>query len=737
MLTGVIQPLSKTVSLNRSDKEYPLWEQHPKPHVAELPWLTAAAFDEGRVRDLIATARTVVIGGTRSLLYTQVLASLRPATRVYAYGSMGMEADRGLQQALAKASDRVAVRLGYELPADWIVVDGGSAGVLFVGPPGEERRWAIPLEPALARTLFEAFRVLFWFHSRREGLPDSSRNFAFRPPLPSPYRDPGKDVSLPAGRLVIEGPLLDLVPDAEFRVVPDGSRTSVAKAGRTATLICPPDSVFDAARQLASGGTRVVWTETGLPQTTISRQRLVMDLVAAPVALQLEWGSGTAVDTFHRITKACEAPKWMFHAQRRLRDIGGLVLLEGAATPAAVKTDERIDLRDLRSPLATFEEAVPTDLPEPSPLAKNVVYAWRTVPEVVPAGAAKAQIVRQWTALDEWATGSVRALRQRLDLMEGEERGMLDRLRGFLRGQDAAQRERARIRDALAELGEQPPSQRSDAAEVARRLVEEEGRIRRVLQQAQADRQTAEDESEEAKQRKDWEGRVELATRALAQRRGELADLEDKEATADAAVRAAEAAILNTTRNLREARGVALAQTRDLDTSALSAAREKLEEIEKAHAGAASKELRRPVTQEIQRLEGAVAASKRELAALAAWAPASAELLAHNAAQKKAREAKDAIRKARIPIQEAMPQLERAAAEAFVFRAGARIPRAPSPEIGLAPPVPSEALPELGELFEHQGQRYLEVRTWEQAARALRVATRLRAELVAFPYSTK
>lgn len=733
MLTGVIQPLPKTRTLDRSETAYPLWEQSPKPNAVDLPWPTAASYDATQVRGLLSGASTVVIGGTRPALYEHVLGALAPRMRVYAYGSPLVETDRALMQALAKASDRVAVRLGYDLPADWIVVDGGRAGVLFVGPPGEERRWAIPLEPALARSLFEAFRVLFWFHARREGLPDTSGNFAFRPPLASPYPDPGKSVQLRAGRLVIDGALPDDVPDAELRIVPDGS-----KPGRTATALCPPDSRgFDAPRQLVAGGTRVVWTETGLPRATISRQRLVMDFMAAPVGIQLEWGSGTAVDVFHRVTKACEAPKWTFHQQRRLREIAGPVLLEGAAAAASVRADERIDLPDLRSQLATFETAEPKTWSTPSPLAKNVLYAWRTVPEAVPTAAGKAQIVRQWTALDEWASGSVRSLRQRLEMMEGEEKGILDRLRGFLRGQDVLQRQRAQIRDALTEIAEQPPSQRSDASETVRRLVEEDGRIRGLLQQAQAGRQKAEDDAEEASQRKAWEGRVDLATRALAQRRAELADLEDREAEADAAGRAAEAAILNTTSELREARSAALTRARDQDTSALAGARAKVSELDAAQSGPAPKELRRPLTQEIQRLEGTIAASKKELSALGGWAPAPSELAAGNAAQKKARDEKEAIRKARIPIQAAIPQLERTAAEAFVFRAGARIPPAVPPEIGVAPPVPSEPPPELGELFEHQGQRFLAVKTWEQVPRAARVAARLRAELVAFPDSTK
>lgn len=735
MLTGVIQPRPGTRSLDRSDTRYALWEQNPKPNTADLPWPTAASFDASKVRDLLSSAATVVVGCSHASLLEQVLASLQPRTRAYVYGSQSMESERGFAQLFAKVNDRVAVRLGYELPTDWIVLDGGRTGVLFVGPPGEARRWAISLDPAVARSLFEAFRVLYWFHSRREGLPDRRGTFAFRAPLASPYGDPGKDVQLAAGRLAIDGTLPDLVPDAEFRIIPNGSML-----GRTATAVCPPvASAFDAARQLAATGARVVWIDSGLPQATISRQRLVMDLVAAPVAIQLEWGSGTAVDTFHRVTKASEAPKWTFHAQRRLGDIGGLVLLEGASAPAPVRIDERIDLPDVRASLATFDTAEPSDFRPPSPLAKRVHYTWRTVPAVVPAGAGKAPMVRQWIALDEWASASVRTLRQRLETMEGEERSFLDRLRGVLRGQDAVQRERARIRDALVEIGEQPLSQRSvvDAAETARRLMEEDGRIRGLLSEAQTGRQKAEDEADEAMQRQAWQGRVEQATRALAEKRTEVQDLEGKEAEAETSVRVADAMVLEATHQLRAARAAKLAEARDNDTAALAEVRGKLAALDAEHKGAAPKGERRPLTQELQRLDGAVAQLRREIAAVEAWTPPAADLASENARLRQAREKKEALRKARAPIQALIPKFERDALEAFRFRAGARLPPATPPEIGAAPPVPTEASPELGDLFEHQGQRFLAVKTWEQVPRAARVATRLRAELVAFPDSTK
>lgn len=729
MLTGPIQPLPQTRHLDRSNETYALWEQNLKPNVVELPWPKAASFNATSVVSLMANAKTVMLGGSRVVLYEHVLAALRPGMRVYGYGAQAMEGNQALGQSITKAKNQVLMRLGYDLPANWIVVDGGRTGVLLVGSPGEDPQWAIPLERAQARSLFEAFRVLFWFHARREGLPDAAGNFAYRPPLQAPYRDPGPDIALPAGRLVLNGPLPDSVPDAEFRIVPNG-----VNPGRTATLVMPPDrGKFTRVRDLAQEGVRVVWTDMGLPRTTITRQRLVMDLIAAPIGIQLEWDAGTAVDAYHRIHKACETPKLVFHGQRRLRDIAGPVLLDGASSAMSVAEKEPIDLPDVVSALATFESAEPKDFPKPSPLSRMVVYSWRTVPEVVPAGAGKAKIVKQWTALDEWASRSVEILRRRLETMEREEPSFLDRLKRLLSGQTAVHQERARIRNALTELGEQPPSQRLDAADVVRRLVAEAGKIRGLLQRAHDDRQKAEDDVEEEQQRAAWQTDVNRAKGDLADKRKTLADLENKVPSAEVAFKEAEAAHQRRIADLRAARLTPLNEEREQAVSELATVKTNLEALgEKA-----SKEERKPFTAKITRLEQQLATTKRDIQALDKWSPPAAEIEETSNRLEKAREARNALRKTRSSLTSEIDSLERLASEPFVPRQTPRLPAVSLPDIAVAPLIPAEAPPELGELFELHDERFLAVRTWEQVARANRVASRLGAKLVAFPDSIK
>ncbi|HRI71956.1 MAG TPA: hypothetical protein PK156_47310, partial [Polyangium sp.] len=391
-------------------------------------------------------------------------------------------------------------------------------------------------------------------------------------------------------------------------------------------------------------------------------------------------------------------------------------------------------LPDVVSALAVFESAEPNKFPDPSPLAKNVTYSWRVVPEVVPAGAGKAKIVKQWTALDEWASRSVEILRRRLDTMEQEEPSFLVRLKRLLSGQTVVQQERARIRHVLTELGEQSPSQRAeDAADVVRGLVEEAGKIRDLVQRAHDARQKAEDHMEEEQQRGVWQTKVEQAKKDLAEKRKTLADVDSKAAAAETPVKDAEATLQKQIANLRASRLVQLNEDRERAVSELTTAKTNLEAL----GSKASKDEKKPITTEIARLEKHLATTKQELQNIDKWLPPVSETEETTGRVEQARNTQKSLRKTRSSLESEIDDLERTAREEFVPRQTPRLPTVALPDIAAAPTVPAEAPPELGELFELQNDRFLAVRTWEQVARANPVASRLRAKLVAFPDSIK
>jgi hypothetical protein len=200
--TGPILAEPRSVDLDRREVSYPLWEEGAAAAV-DLPWAEATSLASASVIALLAGARTaMVVGGksaAASVLLEHCLGNLPPACRLYVYGPRAWEAHAAIKPKLASMAARVLPRLGFDTPADWLVVDGGRAALLLVGPAAAERRWLLRLDGPLARALHEAGRTLFWFHAVREGLPDEPGSFGFRTPLPAPFPDPGATVALAAG----------------------------------------------------------------------------------------------------------------------------------------------------------------------------------------------------------------------------------------------------------------------------------------------------------------------------------------------------------------------------------------------------------------------------------------------------------------------------------------------------------------------------------------------------------
>ncbi|MCO5166631.1 MAG: hypothetical protein M9894_09725 [Planctomycetes bacterium] len=727
MRSGPLAPELKERTVDRSETTFALWESVAGGGACDLPWRKATDV-VAAVTSLIGSAKSLVVATgkttTSGALLDAVLASPPGAVRTYVYAGRHVESDRRVFQALGSASDRLLMRLGYDLPADWLVADAGRAGVLLVGPPGADRRWAVPVDGQLARSLFEAFHALFWHHATREALPDAAGVVAFRSPLPAPTASRGNDVTLPAGRLLIDGKLAELIAEADVRVLPDGS-----VGGRAGIAFVPPKGDVTVPKQLAAEATQVVWADAGLPRTAVSRERMVLDLVERPVALQLEWPRRDAIDMYHRLTKLAASPSWRFHARRRLADVTGEVLVEGATAPGKVVPVLTLDATEVTAPPDRFDEAQPERLPDPPPLALRVTYRWKLLPLALPTGAREAELTRQWRAVNEWATRRVETLRQALDGLEGEEKSILDRLRRWLSGHDELRRRHAMARETLQVLAEVPPGQQpATAGELLQQLEAATQDVKALAGEWHSVRSKAETSSAEASQRAEWQERTSRAASDAAAKRTELAGAEGQVQEAGSALESAEALLKPALDVLRAKRKAALEADRDLAAKELAEARREAEEQINANSKK-RKELKRRVTT-LEERHGQIG---RDLDLVNAWEPPSSDLGEALAPVTAAKAALDAARERARTLSSAVATLEAATNEPFVFAPLSRPARAPElPVVDVAaPPVPGEAPPELGELFEHKNKRYLALKTWEQVARARPVAARLKADLVA------
>lgn len=521
-LTGPIRPLSKTRPEDRSDVAFTMWERSTAPASIDLPMRALSGLPASEVEAELRGAQTVLVAASSRFpggLLDAALSAASPC-RTYLYAPNGQEGVLGVVKRANAAADRLLTRLGLDLPADWIVADG-SRGWLFVGPPAGDRRWAIPVTGPLATSLQRAFATLFWFHAAREALPDDSGRVAFRKPLPGPYADPGSEVALPVGRLVLDRPLPDPVTEADFRVEPESPDLSSGVA-----LLRPDWRDFSAARKAAAAGARVVWSDTGLPRLSVSQRRAVARLQEGRVGLELEWGPSEALDMLHRLHKAAAAPEWTFHVARRLRDVAGEVVLEVDGKIASIVPEVPIAVDDVVAPLDRFPAVEPPQLPAPPPLARKVVYAWQAVPEAAPAIARRAALVREWDAVDEYVRGRVDSLRSALEQQENEERSLLGRLARWFARPSAAEAGRAALFQELADLGEAPPSIRpQEARTLLGRLAQVEAEAVRLADQVSEAADRAERDAADAEQRLAWEKRHQQAANELRSAEERLATL--------------------------------------------------------------------------------------------------------------------------------------------------------------------------------------------------------------------
>lgn len=740
MRSGPIKAETAEKHIDRHGEIFALWERGA-PAAVDLPWTRAERFDPEDIRLLLASAKSisVTVGATKisRAILDAVIKYRGQGSRVYVYADRSLEADTTFIRVLSDTDKHILVRTGYQPPADWLIVDQGRDGRLVMGASATTRHWILSVDDKLARSLFEAFRVLFWFHAAREALPDTAGTVAFRTPLKAPSPNPGDDVLLASGRLRIRAKLEDPVPDAEIRLSPVPT-----DAGPTRVLFIPPGEVSEGGTNsvrkanttiplsLAERGQRVVWTNLDLPRTTVTRQRLIFDLLASPIALQLELPRASAIDMFHRFERLANQPEWEFYPQRRLGDVRGAVLIDGAEQVAHVLPSTTLVAGDIQALITEFDSIQPQKWPEIPPLAVNVTIQWKRLPATVPFGARKAEVVRQWTAVDEWASRQVDTLQTVLNELNQQE-GLFERLLSWLPSRDPVRMKRRKLLDEIDELGEAPPSQTPDQAKENIARLEKLGVEVMELQHAHyKDHQDGVDADAQNTQRAAWDNKIKLAEEKLKEKLKEIADNEEAQKLAHESEQAALSALNSVVAEQRNERKAELEANRSSLYLEKQEAQESLQRLDEEHKGRPSKSVRKEAQRRLQEAEQALKRIERDLDGITVWDPPLSSLGEAKVRLDDARNTYKTLRAAANQLSAEQRKLERQVTETFQF---VPPPRLSVPVITKAvspPPVPKEAPPELGELFEYQGKRFLAIRTWEQLKPAERVAGRLSAEIV-------
>lgn len=431
----------------------------------------------------------------------------------------------------------------------------------------------------------------------------------------------------------------------------------------------PGPDHHDRLAWLRQEGVDVMWTDRGLPDLLVTPDGGELLLRGTRGRLRLRLTSNQAGEVRRLLD---EPPAWQFQTNVRLGEAdhqSARFWLPGEGAARKLEAEQRIQLPEVpANSLREVPETVPASIPAAQPLALSAHYQWVVVPPRVPNGAQEDALVGHWRKIDENWSHRLGQVRAALQAAE-DERGRIGR--AFSRLMSAMLGFGRTQGGLLAKLGE---------LEVKLPSVEGPSGAPALLSRL------AEIEDTSRRLQSDLEG-AERQARESDEREAQLTAWKGK-------VEAAE-------RNLPNRRAaLTIAEVRHKGIA------DELREVEES-LKSASKEDKRDLAAKQRRLSDDLQSAKREI----------------------------------TRVHGEIEALEQQVAEPFEFRppsvqiprqapgGGRFVPSASSARVN--PSVPDEALPEVGSLQNHKGQRYLVIQIWEELTAGERAASRLSAKLVA------
>lgn len=421
--------------------------------------------------------------------------------------------------------------------------------------------------------------------------------------------------------------------------------------------------------RLVQAGVEVMWSDRGLPDLQVNGGAGELLLPGTHGRLRLR----LTVDQSSEVGRLLEAPPaWRFQANVRLGEMGHRAArfwLPGEGVARGLEAEQLVELPEVLAPsLREVPTAAPASVPAAQPLALTVRFRWTVVPPRVPAGAEEDALIGRWRKLDEdWAARLAR-VREALVAAEGD-RGRIGRaFSRLLSAMLGFERTHGGLLARVGVLEAQRPSAAGPSGAPA--LLAQLGEVEEAARKLQADLEDAERMAREVEEREKQQAAWQ--GRVDAARR----DLSDRRVALAAA---------------ESRRGAIADELRGIEESLKSADKEARKDLTASQ---------RKLSDDLQTLNKAVTRLRGEIASL-----------------------------------------EQQEAERFEFRPPPASPSRPAQPGGrFVPPassarpaanVPDEALPEVGSLRSHKGQRYLVIQTWNQLAAGEQTAARLTARLVA------
>lgn len=429
-----------------------------------------------------------------------------------------------------------------------------------------------------------------------------------------------------------------------------------------------PDHQERLAR-LAKSGVEVLWADRGLPDLYVAEGGGEVLLPGTRARLRLRLTPAQAGE----VGRLLEAPPaWRFHADLRLGELNhrsGRFWLPGEGSARGLEAEQLVEVADVQAAsLRAVPDTTPASFPAAQPLALAIRYQWTVVPPRVPVGAEEDALVGRWGKLDEDWHARLKRLRDALVAAEGDRGRIVHTFSRLVSAMLGFERTNSGLLARVEGLATERPSRSGPSG--APTLLAQLEEIENAARKLQADLNDAESNARAAEELAEQQKEWETRT---ANKRAEAAQLRSE-------------------------------LEQELERQAKLA--EEAAEIEAASTGAAPETLK---DLDARRMR--------------------------NSDERKATEA--SIKKLRYDIK----RREEDADTPFAYRPKTSGPppkqsggaRFVPPTSGTRPAsdVPDEALPAVGSLRRHKGQRYLVIESWEQLDAGEQAASRLSAKLVA------
>ena len=463
-------------------------------------------------------------------------------------------------------------------------------------------------------------------------------------------------------------------PDARVSLDPRGARMHL-RAGEP-PAVAPRRLWFRAGAEhherlakLAQSGAEVLWDDLDLPDLAVAEVSGEMLLPGTRGRLRIRLTPAQAREAGALLD---EGASWTFRSDVRIGDPTvrhASLWLAGEGSARTLEEVQSIEIAVVpATSLRELHATDPTSWPASQPLALAALYRWPVVPPRVPAGSEEDQLVKRWRALDDEWTKRLSGARDALMSSGGERSRLGMAFSRLLAGLLGFERTHGELMNEAEALGAERPSKAGP--DLAAALLARLTKLEDATKKHQGDLEDAERKARE----EDEQEKQQLEWTAQLDRAKTDAEQARKELERE------------------EQRESELAnEARDLEDRAKDATPEERKDLE----------------------------VKRK----------------RNSDERKSNE--KAVKKLRYDLR----KHEDDAARPFTFNATKLEPKRQQPPGKRFVPaatsarpsndVPEDALPEVGSLRTHKGQRYLVIDDWEHLEAGEQAAARLAAKLVA------